>query len=166
MIYNWIVRVWVQQYISFIIRKPKMAALMYSYVKPVEALHTDFMAKKLEIDRLIKYNSQQKLLASLLNDLFDSTLRRITVVTNDDLIEHTYISRRAETVDPLERVYAYRRSEPPAQKVFVYRRNETDAYADFAVNVPAALLPTIQAALRSRVDYYKTAGKTYKINAI
>lgn len=165
MMYDWFIRDWATQYIKPVLRRVRNVAYVYCLLKPVEILHTDFLAKKKDIERRLNYNSQQKVFAALLNNLFDNSLRRITILTNDDLIVRKYIYNRTEVIEPVKQVYIRKRSEPGAD-VIVYKRAEASAHVSFTVNVPSAILPAIEQQLIAEIEYYRLSGKTYKIQAI
>lgn len=164
MMYNWNVRDWVAQYIKPVLKRVRNVAYIYCLVKPIEVLHGDFLAKKQQIEIRLKYNSQQKVFAATLNNLFDP-LGRITIVTNDDLISRKYIFNRSEVIEPVKQVYIRKRSET-GPGVFVYKRSEAALHVSFTVNVPAAILPGIEQQLIAEIEYYRLSGKTYKIKAI
>lgn len=59
--------------------KPKFLELVYSWMGGTRALFTRLTTVQSEIKDYLKYNNQTIILEELLNDLFDSSLRRIKI---------------------------------------------------------------------------------------
>lgn len=163
--YTWNIRNWLTQYNSPLLRDASVIALMYSYIKPVSVLFDDFTAKRADIDRKLKHNSQQLSFAAVLNDLFDPTIRRITVATNDDVTVSVYIYNDSEEIELAQETVIYNDTELGDGPV-IYNDNENSNVADIIIHVPSAVIATQLTRIVAEVNRYRLAGKTFLINPI
>lgn len=145
------------------LRRPAIMDLLGSAIKPIEQLHTTFLAFRDDANYRLEHNSQVVYLEKMLRDYFDNTLRRI------------YISN-AETNDPVwffeqpenRPVHFYEiEGEAP---VYFHEESELGGGVDFIVNVPIDLKPATEAQeetllirMRALIDYYKLYSKNYII---
>ncbi|KAB2918675.1 MAG: hypothetical protein F9K23_00630 [Bacteroidetes bacterium] len=158
MIYLWNIRDWIERVLPYFLRDAKNIAWLYVLLNPVETLHGFFLSTAGELDYKLKYNSQQKVLAALLNNVFDDTLRRIYIVTNSDGSPVYYLYKIVEGEPPL---YVYKTSESASPR-YVYTIPEQIVSGQFTVYVPAALSVS-ESLIIARVNYYKLAGTTFTI---
>lgn len=162
--YTWDLISWLKLVVPPLRRQPKRLALLQVFLGWLPNIHTQFLAEKDRISWLSQFNSQQAVLASLLNDLFDATLRRINIVTGSDSRTPFYTRNGTETIPGYVKSYTRNGTEALAGHIKVYTINssELNSITDFIVNVPSAL-STNEAAITAWVNYYKFAGKKFKI---
>ncbi|MDX1903810.1 MAG: hypothetical protein SFU27_06580 [Thermonemataceae bacterium] len=65
------------------LQKPKMIAFLQTLFKPLETLKTNFLGFFEEARRLAHLNGQATTMQTILNDLYDPTLRRIRIADTD-----------------------------------------------------------------------------------
>ncbi len=125
---------------------------------PFLTLYNEFVATSIALDFRIKYSSQQKVLASLLNKLFDPSQNRIRVQTDSDELIDVVTYYESEGEPP---IFTYYESEgkPP---LYTYYGTEYDTNGGFTVYVPVSLAGN-EAAIRAWVNYYKYASTKFKI---
>lgn len=156
--YTWNIRFWVERILPSFLRKPIQIAWIYSLLKPLDDLNQDFLDKVLFLDRKSKFNSQQMKFAHVLNDVFDSSSRRIRVETVSKSVQATYIFLSSENETP-EYVFLASEGQTP---LYLRTKQELDELKGFVVYVPSSL-SSEEARLKSWINYYKLADKTYKI---
>ena len=160
MIYTWNILAWVRKYGPVNVFHSEVIDLLSALLQPVVTLYDAFIVFSEEIDRKSKYSSQQGVLRSLLNDLFDVTERRIRIVTLSDAIDEIYINYKAETLD--EEVYIFKKTEVAEDDTFVFTKEELKGINGFEVYVPSSL-QSKEGELRSWIEYYRLADKEYNI---
>ncbi len=158
MIYLWNIKDWIERILPYFLRNAVSVAWLYVLIKPVETLHGLFLTVAAELDYKLKYTSQQKVLAALLNNVFDDTLRRIYIITNSDGSPVYYIYKIVEGEPPL---YVYKTTESASPR-YVYTIPEQTASGQFTVYVPTALSAS-ESLIIARVNYYKLAGTSFTI---
>ncbi len=144
--------------LSFQMRKPKIAAFIFSLVSPLKSLH--FKWRKYREDNLynLQHNGQVCYLRKALNDQFDPTLRRIRIgaATRRDTV---YIFKENEEQNE---PHAYTEDEDGT--IWIFTEGETeDGGADFVVYVPTDIVSRQDYELRALIDFYKLGGKRYII---
>ena len=136
------------------LRKPVLFGYVRALITPIASLH--YKWSRMRDENLIKlsYNSQRCYLRKALNDRYDPELRRITI---GGMLETTqdYIYTPAENLDVyLGTMYL--------QQDFNYN----NSIVDFLVNVPGQLLNDKINEITATINFYKLAGKSYKLLAI
>ncbi len=133
-----------------LLRKHKMVAWMRALVTPLDTLHYNFVNKRNADIYNLSHNGQKCYLRKVLNDAFDSQLRRVRI---DDAPR--YASE-----------YVYTRAEGKSKflgKMTIRTRGENQVTGlNFIVQVPAEL-QHLGLQIGALVDYYKLASKRYKI---
>lgn len=133
-------------------------SFLASLITPVETLRKDFLTFRNQINYRLSHNSQVVYLQKVLNDQYDSELRRIYI--NNGVF-----------IGPL---YAYKESDNRPFFLgtqIIYKETElVGGDADFIVIFPKELRPanaiTIQGYLsdiKATVNEYKLASKTFSI---
>lgn len=135
------------------LRQPRMLALIRALTAPLYTVQRFFLTYRDETIYKIEHNGQVCYLQGALNDTFDDSLRRIRIVDpvrNEFLI----LSQRQEM------------KEVDLGQEFISRRDSVMAdQLDFIVKVPRSLnTPGDTARLHSIVNFYKLAGKYYRID--
>lgn len=131
------------------LRKHKWIAWVRTLLTPIDSLHSDFLKKRNEDLYKLEHNGQVCYLRDALNDKFDKELRRIEI-GDGFRYGKQYIFTQAEN----KPVYL--------GKIYIRPRDEYKGGADFIVIVPNELL-TRELEIKALVDYYRLAGKKYKI---
>ena len=136
------------------LRKPVLFGYLRALVAPIASLH--YKWSRMRDENLIKlsYNSQRCYLRKALNDKYDPELRRITI---DGTLETTqdYIYTAAENLDVYLGVMYLEQDF-----------NYSNSTVDFLVNVPGQLLNDKINEITATINFYKLAGKSYKLLAI
>lgn len=142
------------------LRQTKMLAWLNVLVSPVVFVYDLFMTHKYDMDYIVAHTPQVCYMQAVLNDAFDTALRRITIVDGPDK-EPTYLFEPGEG----KPVFMYQTSE--TKPVYLYTDDEIAALgADFVVQVPTIVttLPEWNVGyLNALVNQFMLAGKTYKI---
>jgi hypothetical protein len=136
------------------LRKPILFGYVRALISPIASLH--YKWEQMRTANLIKlsYNGQRCYLRKALNDRFDPEFRRISI-GNTSLLDQDYIYTPAENLE-LYLGIIYLEEE----------FNYADTAVDFLVNVPAEILDKKRNEITAVVDFYKLAGKGYKLLAI
>ena len=134
-------------------RQPRMLATVKALVSPLYVVQRLFLAYRDEVIYKINHNGQVCYLRGVLNDSFDMTERRIQVVDN---IKNDFL-------------LLYRREEMKevnlGQRLLSRRDSVMADQLDFIIKVPGTLNSVDQEArLKSVVNFYKLAGKRYRID--
>ncbi|HCY81551.1 MAG TPA: hypothetical protein DHV22_08105 [Xanthomarina gelatinilytica] len=139
------------------LRKPKMMAWLYSFIKPLVTSNYNFVLFKKETDYKIAHNWQTCYMRGALNDKFDTELRRI-YIGNGVLYNTTYVYTEPEAQE------LYMHTEAEADTIWVYTEAETgDTGVNFIVYVPASIVQTQIHELRAEIEFYKLGGMKYLI---
>lgn len=136
--------------------QPKMYAWCKGLVAPVSTAMVDLMKFRKQRLYHLSITPQVFSLEKMLNNKFDTTLRRIFISegTNDKKI---FVCKRSED-NPLN---TFKTAE--AKPVYVYLRSELNTtVVHFVVNAPAVLSLDLN-VVRSLVDIYKLPDKNYTI---
>lgn len=136
------------------LRKPVLFGYIRALVSPIASLH--YKWEQMRTANLLKlsYNGQRCYLRKALNDKFDPDLRRIFIDGTLD-IDQDYIYTPAENLDVYLGVMYLEQDF-----------NYSTGIVDFLVNVPGQLLNDKINEITAVVDFYKLAGKSYKLLAI
>lgn len=146
-------------YNSFLIvrlRNKFMQTLLNSLTKPLSIMYNIFKINRNGNIYRLSITPQVCYLEKMLNDRYDSVLRRI-FITDGILRTQKYIYTKDEQRD----LYIYTSNE--VSKNFIYTSAE-DGYYDgsFIVNVSAGISFN-EPEMRSLIDTYKLAGRSFKI---
>ncbi|NDP26466.1 MAG: hypothetical protein GZ087_03425 [Flavobacterium sp.] len=137
------------------LRKPVLFGFLKALVSPIgvtnESVH--YRWERFRDDNLNKlsYNGQRCYLRKVLNDRCDANLRRITI-GNTAQLDQDYLYTTAENLD----VYLGT----------MYLENDfnyVSGLVDFLVNVPKVLKDSNENKIIALLEFYKLAGKSYKI---
>lgn len=136
------------------LRKPVLFGYIKALVSPIASLH--YKWEQMRAANLLKlsYNGQRCYLRGVLNDRYDPDLRRIYIDEVPEL-KGNYIFTPAENLDYyLDTMY------------LDLDYSEAGELVDFVVYVPSGILSTKTNEIIVTLDFYKLAGKIYKIIAI
>ncbi|MDY3979016.1 MAG: hypothetical protein SOZ00_03250 [Tidjanibacter sp.] len=146
------------------LRKPLVAALLYSAIQPLRDLNIRFRTLRDAAAYSLTHNGQVCYLRAAINDAFDIDERRITIT--DGVIvtvsAGVVVSRRDDD-SPI--MVSFRDDNTP---VVVHRRGYTvNEGANFIVNIPVELKESIDTVkLSALIGKYKLVSKTYALNYI
>jgi hypothetical protein len=109
----------------------------------------------------LSYNGQTVYLEKMLNDRFDSFLRRIIIQHEEDLSVFWYLEGEGQ----VER-YLYTESETGGTTTYLYNEGENTSGlpdgVDFIVKAPIGLA-SLEVRMKSEINKYRLAGKQYEI---
>ncbi|MFE3848975.1 hypothetical protein ACFX5D_13465 [Flavobacterium sp. LB3P45] len=136
------------------LRKPVLFGYVRALITPIASLH--YKWSRMRDDNLIKlsYNSQRCYLRKALNDKYDPDLRRITIDGTLDTTQD-YIYTPAENLDVYLGIMYLEQDF-----------NYSNSIVDFLVKVPGQLLNDKINEITATINFYKLAGKSYKLLAI
>ncbi len=137
-------------------RKPKTTAFLYLLLHPVKAVNILFNQFKTDTNYKLIFNGQIIYLEHYLNDLYDNTQRRIYIQDTANAT-FNYIYNRVELQQTLN-IYNASENVP----VYLINNNEAVEQIDFIVFIPSSISFN-EKVVREQIDYYKAAGKKYKI---
>lgn len=136
------------------LRKPVLFGYVRALITPIASLHYKWSRMRDENLTKLSYNSQRCYLRKALNDKYDPDLRRITIDGTLDTTQD-YIYTPAENLD----VYL-------GVMYLAQDFNYSNSIVDFLVNVPGQLLNDKINEITATINFYKLAGKSYKLLAI
>jgi len=131
-------------------RTPFIIAFLKSYLTPFKTLHNTVVSYKLDVEYRLRHNSQVCYLRKLVNDKFDSSLRRITI----------------EDGTRYDRLFIYQQAEnkPLFLLKFIQQQSAYDNAVDFVVKLNGVVLDNNKLnRLKAYLDFYKLASKKYRI---
>lgn len=137
-------------------RKVKIDSWLYIILQPITYLNNLFYQFKEVTNYKLKFNGQVIYLEHYLNDLYDPSQRRIYIEDTSNT-DPNYIFNRVELLPAL---ILYNQSENTP--VYFLNNNEYTEQIDFIVKIPSGININSD-LLRLEIDYYKQAGKKYKI---
>jgi hypothetical protein len=136
--------------------EPKMYKWCRALVLPLNSSLSNLMAFRKQRLYNLSITPQVFSLECMLNNKFDSTLRRI-FISDGENDKKLFVYRRLENVPMITHTTA------EAIPQFIYKKNElTTTVAHFVVNVPASLTIDLN-VLKSVLNTYKLPDKNYKI---
>ena len=136
------------------LRKPVLFGYVRALITPIASLHYKWSRIRDENLTKLSYNGQRCYLRKALNDKYDPELRRITIDGTLDTTQD-YIYTPAENLDVYLGIMYL-------QQDFNY----SNSIVDFLVNVPGQLLNDKINEITATINFYKLAGKSYKLLAI
>ena len=141
----------IQMFLPINLRQPNQTVFLNSLIKPLNTLYNDTLYK-------MQHTCQVIYLEKMLNEYFSAVAYNAQnhVATKVVFIEDA-------PKPPIKYIYLTQEIPP---KSFLYLRTQyltgdTD-HIDFIVNIPSSYV-FIEEKLRAIIDYYKLAGKKYKI---
>lgn len=146
----------INKLLPFSKRKDKLTAFLYLILHPLKAVNIMYNQFKADTDYRLIFNGQIIYLEHYLNDLYDNTQRRIYIQDTANST-YNYIYNAAELLPPL---FVYNANENIP--VYLINNNEALENIDFIVFVPSSITFN-EKVVREQIDYYKAAGKKYKI---
>lgn len=140
--------------LPFKLRKARNVALLSAMVTVIQNLHSSWLNNRERNLYLLAHNGQTCYFRKALNDSFDDNLRRIEIV-NGNVFEEVYIFTSPE-------------NQPQyLGKINIYGAEDNATSAvDFIVKVPAEIVDNRLIELRAEIDYYRQAGKRFKIQRV
>lgn len=157
--YAWNIRNWLGRIIGRRRNSEEFLSFAFCLLKPVQDLADELASESVRWRRNILYSSQQGVLQSLLNQIFDPTEKRIKVVTIADLVPDVIIYHDGE-VEPIEQLLYF--DVESESSPIVYQDGETDGLADYKIIVPV-LLNSEESKIVFWVNRYNLADKKYQI---
>lgn len=141
------------------LRRIKIIDFIRSTYAGIIQIYNDFLSYRDYANYLLYFNGQTIYLEHLLNDQFDSILRRIYIYNIPPAII-IYIYLKLETKPK----YIYQKIEsiPISKQIFLKNNSEYTSNLDFIVKVPTGLSFNIN-LMKSWIERYKIAGKNYDI---
>lgn len=134
------------------LRKVKMFAWLQVLITPIKMLYADFMNRRNANLYNLAHNGQVCYLRKVLNDSFDPTLRRI-YIGDGNRYTRNYIYTNGEQQPKYLGTMYLRQAEDYA-----------DTGLDFRVIVPDDFdINAVYHQMKATIDFYKLAGKRYKI---
>lgn len=135
------------------LRKPRILSIVKALMTPLYTVQRFFLLYREEVIYKINHNGQVCCLRGVLNDTFDNSERRIRIedpYRNDFLI--LYQRPEMKQID-LGRELVSRRDSVSAEQL------------DFVVKVPLTLKSVDnESRMRAVINFYKLAGKQYRID--
>ena len=142
------------------LRRPLIGGIIYAAVSQHNYIHARFMLYRNEIGCILIRNGQVCHLRAILNDVFDSVERRITITDSVENSSALIISRR----DKQRSILISMRGATPS--VTVNRRELGGSSGfDFWINIPLTLQKEIDTKrLIAIVNNHKLVSTRYQIN--
>ena len=133
------------------LRKSIIVAYAQALLKPIDALHYDWLQKRKANWYTLEHTGQVCRLRKVLNDELDNTQRRITIA-NGTAFTRRYIYTKAE-------------KKPKYLGIFFIKSNNEyqNTGVDFRVFVPQSIIDLQKYRLEYLIKFYKLAGKRYTI---
>lgn len=136
------------------LRKPVLFGYLRALISPIASLHYRWGQMRVLNLKKLQYNGQKCYLRGALNDYFDPDDRRI-YIDEVQVLDENYIYQPEENLDYyLDTMY------------LDLDYTEGGETVDFVVNVPSAILDNKINEITALLEFYKLAGKSYKILAI
>lgn len=159
MTYEWNINNWIKTIIPAPIRKQVLVDFAISLLSPLNAVYLEFKETRDLLKKRIRFNGQVIVLENLLNDEFDITLRRIRIITTDDLLRKKYIGQPTEN-KPL---WIAQPSENKPQYIGQWIEYQNMTGYHFTVEVPMSVYNQEELLkIKAKTNYYKLAGKRAK----
>ncbi len=141
------------------LRKKRMAAFLISVIKPLDTLYESTLYK-------MQHTCQVISLEKMLNEHFavsgydakNHENTKVITITDEYFPHENYIYTQGENTPSVD----YDNTNLWLDEDAIFLEDGVQHF-DFAVNIPATI-PFIEAKLRAIIDYYKLAGKKYRIN--
>lgn len=147
---------WVRINTLLVFRKPKVLHLANSCVWPLLSMYSTFKQKESSNIYQINHSSSIAHLEGVLNDRFDSALRRI-YITNSLYVQAFYLYRDIEQLPKY--VYTSAESNPK----YLYKDSELSSSYTFIIHIPNGL-PFDITILTALMNKYKLPGTSWIID--
>lgn len=148
----------VTQRIPFDLRFPEVVAYLMILAAPFIGLYNNFLLFRDQVIYKLTITPQVVYLEKMLNDRYDTTLRRIYIMDGQEYAQ-LFIYRKAE----LKPLFLYRKSEVAKPKNYLYVSGEVgQSTFDFVVFVPVEI-PFDQNEISSLIESYALPSKDYNI---
>jgi len=149
-----------------LLRKSRQLAWIKALLQPVDYVIDQLNDYVTDVSYRVRLNSQVLILEMALNDEFDDSLRRIYITTSTGFYDREIYTYYTDEGQP--DTFLKNTSEAPiASEIYLYSTQEQQDYvvatAFFTVHVPNSLT-SVEDRLKSLINRYKLAGKTYTIN--
>lgn len=142
-------------FLPFKMRRPKNVAILSAIVLVIQQLHSNWLSSRARNLYLLAHNGQTCYFRKALNDAFDNEQRRI-VIENGNIFEEVYIYTEPENKPKYLDI-----------PLFIYGTQDyAETAVDFIVKAPREIVEQQLIALSAEIDYYRQAGKRYKIEKI
>ncbi|OWP80250.1 hypothetical protein BWK63_11965 [Flavobacterium covae] len=133
------------------LRKRKTIALLHCLIKPIDDVYYQWKQNRQSDWYRLNHNGQRCKLRKVLNDELDNQQRRI----------------RIDDGSSFKRKYIYTKKPIYLGKAFINSRSEFEnTGVDFVVYVPTEIVGKSIQKLKFLINYYKLAGKRYRIEKI
>lgn len=170
------IRLQMLYYLGARFAKPRLYRLAYALCKPLEEIKSDIVGTRSKLVRELSYSCSTIVMECMLNDYFDPAQRRIRIINLLNTFTRP-VTRLFEEGDQfvrpadnaIVRLYAEIDNDQPeiSDTSVVYRALENGGQPNFIVQIPAVLTSDpFFGNIRARVNRYKTAGKTYRIDVL
>lgn len=134
---------------------------LQALLKPADTLNQSFVDEVERVKERQQYTSQQASLETRLNNLFDSTFKRIYIETIPPLFVEFFYKK-----ENTNKTYTYSKSNPNTQ-LYAWQKTTFDGMAalgiNFVVYVPAAIYNANKVLIEEEVRYYALAGKNWLV---
>lgn len=143
------------------VQEPEHNAWVVRLISPFVSIYTWLLSLRQTTLYRLAITPQVCYLEKLLNDRYDNTLRRITIIDGNQ-----YDALPVYTKPESKPVYFYLKSETLKPKVYLFTKGEVSPFTfDFVVRVPAAVVFNLN-EMSALVQQYKLAGKIFSIQTI
>lgn len=144
------------------LRGERFVAWLGSLFAPLQSLNAQFADWGAEVRYDLRFNGQVIYLEHLLNDQFDSTLRRIYIDDpSGQQVFTPYVFNLVEVQPPLH-LYNVADAKPIDENIVIRNTSELVVTDDFVVHVPTGVFnATVEAQMSDLIDRYRIAGKRY-----
>jgi hypothetical protein len=160
--YSFDVSKWLKLVLPACYRKTRLIAFFEALLCPLQSLHTSFVKFKNDILFRTSYNSQQGSLIALLNKVFadDIHAKRFTILTVSELKRKYFAPVSTDNSDLEPDLYVGLGTES-REPIYVGLAYEYDNIY-FLVYAPSEVIGR-ETEIKAWVNYYKFAGKSFKI---
>jgi hypothetical protein len=170
------IRIQVLYYLGVRFAKPRLFRLTYALCKPLEVIKSDIVATRNKLVQELSYSCSTIVMEKMLNDYFDPVQRRIRIINLLTTFTRPVVRMFEEgdqeirpSDNAVVRMYEELDLDQPevSDTAVLYLAQENGGQPNFIVQMPDGLiLDPFFGAVRARVDRYKTAGKTYRIDVV
>lgn len=169
MFFNFTLNLQLFRYLGSRLARPKTFALAKAYAKPLDVIKGDVVATRNRLVKQISFSCSTIVLEKLLNDEFDSELKRITIENLISNFQHAIVRRFEEWPSPLvapaDNLVVRRFEEAEILSPDygrVYRIEESGNSVSFRVIVNNDITYD-QNLMIKLINRFRTAGKTWSI---
>lgn len=161
--YNFDINKFLRLVLSSVLKTTNRLKWMDSISVSFKNLLNEFETFRNDIDLRTQYSSEQLVLQTLLNNLFDSTLQRIIIETTSDIKPLYYSFNSGE---PFNFQYSYFGAEAKPPMYGYFGAELANAY-NFEVRIPSAIDTVANRnKIAAWVNYYRLSSLTFIIKTI